>query len=234
MLPTRNTESIWYFNDDQLHNYSPSRKDGVSFEDEMDQRELGILLIRESGISLQLDIEVIATAMIIFQRFYCSESLISHPNVLQVAAGCIFISSKCKGDAPRKLGDIVTVFHYIKTQPKPEILPISDLYWKEKDTLLEMEKKILCAILFDLDIDLPYRWIISFSTALQCSPKIIQFAWNLCSESFCSLIFLKYSSRDIAISCIDIAATTFKIILPNRFDKPWYEIFGITFNTYKK
>lgn len=45
----------------------------------------------------------------------------------RVAAGCIFLASKSVGDAPRKLGDIVTVFYYIQTAPESQVLPISEV-----------------------------------------------------------------------------------------------------------
>lgn len=83
----------WLFTSEQLANLTPSRISGISFEEELEQRSIGISLIRECGISLQLlvkfhiftirginnnkhrEIEVIGVAMVLFHRFYCAKSL---------------------------------------------------------------------------------------------------------------------------------------------------------------
>lgn len=44
----------WLFSEENLLKNTPSRLSGISYDDELQQRSMGVSLIRECGISLQL------------------------------------------------------------------------------------------------------------------------------------------------------------------------------------
>lgn len=54
---------------------SPSRKDGIDVETETTLRIYGAQMIQEAGILLKCPQAVMATGMILLQRFYCKRSL---------------------------------------------------------------------------------------------------------------------------------------------------------------
>ena len=54
---------------------SPSRFDGISEETEMELRNFGTTLIQEGGTLLDLPQVVMATAQVLFHRFFCKKSM---------------------------------------------------------------------------------------------------------------------------------------------------------------
>jgi len=61
------------FQEVELH--SPSRKDGISYEQECVLRVYGAQMVQEAGIHLKCPQVVMATGQILLQRFYCKRSL---------------------------------------------------------------------------------------------------------------------------------------------------------------
>lgn len=53
-----------------------------------------------------------ATGQVLFQRFYYSKSFVRH-NMDTLAMACICLASKIE-EAPRKIRDVVNVFHHIR------------------------------------------------------------------------------------------------------------------------
>jgi hypothetical protein len=64
----------FYLSDEELTD-SPSRKDGISEEQETTLRAYGAQLVQEAGILLRCPQAVMATAQVLLQRFYCKRSL---------------------------------------------------------------------------------------------------------------------------------------------------------------
>ncbi|XP_020916976.1 cyclin-L1 [Exaiptasia diaphana] len=91
---------------------TPSMKDGLDKEVEIDLRIVGCEFIQASGILLKLPQVAMATGQVLFQRFYFSKSFVKHDAEVYAMA-CIFLAAKIE-EAPRRIRDIINVFHYIK------------------------------------------------------------------------------------------------------------------------
>jgi hypothetical protein len=55
---------------------------------------------------------VMATAQVLFQRFYYSKSFVRHAMDI-TAIGCVSLALKIE-ENPRRIRDVINVFHYIK------------------------------------------------------------------------------------------------------------------------
>merc|ERR1712226_159116 len=97
---------------DEKRSPTPSLLDGLDSETETDLRILGCELIQTSGILLKLPQVAMATGQVIFQRFYFSKSFVKH-NMEVLAMACINLASKIE-EAPRRIRDVINVFHHIK------------------------------------------------------------------------------------------------------------------------
>lgn len=53
-----------------------------------------------------------ATGQVLFQRFYYSKSFVRHA-MEPTAMGCVCLASKIE-EAPRRIRDVINVFHHIK------------------------------------------------------------------------------------------------------------------------
>lgn len=91
---------------------TPSSQDGLDHETEKDLRILGCELIQTAGILLRLPQVAMATGQVLFQRFFYSKSFVRH-NMETVAMSCVCLASKIE-EAPRRIRDVINVFHHIK------------------------------------------------------------------------------------------------------------------------
>ena len=91
---------------------SPSAQDGMSNETELDLRSLGCNLIQTAGKLLRLPQVAMATACVLYQRFFYSKSFIRY-NFEHHAMGCLTLATKIE-EAPRRPRDIINVFAHVK------------------------------------------------------------------------------------------------------------------------
>ncbi len=75
----------FYLTAEQLED-SPSRRDGVSADEEMQARVYGCELIQASGMLLRLPQVTMATGQVLLHRFYCKQSLVKRDVKVSVAA----------------------------------------------------------------------------------------------------------------------------------------------------
>ena len=59
-----------------------------------------------------------ATGQVLFQRFYYSKSFVRHP-VDIMAMACVCLASKIE-EAPRRMRDVINVFHHMKQMRRSE------------------------------------------------------------------------------------------------------------------
>ncbi|KAJ3325284.1 hypothetical protein HDU76_013207 [Blyttiomyces sp. JEL0837] len=90
---------------------SPTVKDGIPEHVEIRFRFLGGQLIGQAGILLRLPQTAIATAQILYQRFYYTASFKDYP-VKDIVLGSIFLACKVE-ECTRKLRDIGTVLEVL-------------------------------------------------------------------------------------------------------------------------
>lgn len=91
---------------------TPSRKDGIPESLEMDLRVVGCDYIQSAGLLLKLPQMAMATAQVLFHRFYYAKSFLKYC-MQHMAAACIFTAAKVE-EAPRRLRDVINVFHHLK------------------------------------------------------------------------------------------------------------------------
>lgn len=91
---------------------TPSMADKLLFEDEFDLRLVGCELIQTAGRLLKLSQKAMATGQVLFHRYYYIKSFVRNP-MEYYAMAAIFLSSKIE-ECPRRIRDVMNVFHHIK------------------------------------------------------------------------------------------------------------------------
>lgn len=92
--------------------HTPSSRDGCPHELEVDLRILSCEYIQTAGVLLRLPQVAMATAQVLFQRFFYSKSFVKY-NMLNVAMACLFLAAKIEENC-RRIRDVVNVFHHLK------------------------------------------------------------------------------------------------------------------------
>ncbi|XP_069752974.1 cyclin-L1a isoform X2 [Narcine bancroftii] len=159
---------------------TPSMQDGLDLEVETDLRILGCELIQSAGILLRLPQVAMATAQVLFQRFFFSKSFVKHSFEI-VAMACINLASKIE-EAPRRVRDVINVFHHLrqlrgKRSPTPLILDQN--YINTKNQVIKAERRILKELGFCVHVKHPHKIIFMYLQVLDCerNQTLVQTAW---------------------------------------------------------
>ncbi|XP_064641851.1 cyclin-L1-like [Lineus longissimus] len=207
---------------------TPSMIDGLDAEIEIDLRILGCELIQTAGILLKLPQVAMATGQVLFQRFYYSKSFVKH-DMEVVAMGCINLASKIE-EAPRRMRDVINVFHHVKqVKNRRTIQPLilDQNYISLKNKVIKAERRILKELGFCVHVKHPHKIIVMFLQVLESeqNERLVQTAWNYMNDSFRTDVFVKFQPETIACACIHLAARMLQIPLPNN--PGWYAIFRV-------
>ncbi|KAK2183428.1 hypothetical protein NP493_312g02016 [Ridgeia piscesae] len=208
---------------------TPSMLDGLDSETEMDLRILGCELIQTSGILLKLPQVAMATGQVLFQRFYHAKSFIKHTMEV-VAMACVNLASKIE-EAPRRIRDVINVFHHIKLMRNGKTISpliLDQNYISLKNQVIKGERRILKELGFCVHVKHPHKIIVMFLQVLECerNQPLVQCSWNYMNDSFRTNVFVRYYPETIACACIYLAARRLSIPLPNN--PPWYALFSVT------
>jgi cyclin K len=104
-----------------------------------------------------------------------------------------------------------------------------------KDRLTQFESVVLRSLSFELDLDLPYTYMLNYAHCLRLDEGVTQFAFNILNDSFLLPICLQYKSNEIACASIFLGIVNFIDNLATRLldvkleqikGIHWFEVFG--------
>jgi hypothetical protein len=209
----------------------PSRVDGVDAETEMKLRIFGCELIQEAGILLQLPQVAMATAQVLFHRFFFRRSFKSYDaKMLSMAA--LFCAAKAE-EHPRRSRDIINVFNRIDEIRRGIKIhqPIDftrQKYVDMKNELIRQERHLLKELGFNVFVEHAHKFIVNYLgvLALSNNKELAQLAWNYLNDSLRTIVYVKFPSEVIATAAIYMAARMLQIPLPES--PAWWELFDAT------
>uniref|UniRef100_A0A803MST1 Cyclin-L1-1 n=1 Tax=Chenopodium quinoa TaxID=63459 RepID=A0A803MST1_CHEQI len=207
----------FYLTEEHLTN-SPSRKDAIDEETEITLRVYGCDLIQESGILLRLPQAVMATAQVLFHRFYCKKSF-ARFNVKRVAASCVWLASKLE-ESPRKARQVLIVFHRMECRREN-----SPKYSELKMDLIRTERHLLKEMGFICHVEHPHKFISNYLAVFELKElsELRQDAWNLANDSLRTTLCVRFKSEVVACGVVYAAARRFGVPLPEN--PPWWKVF---------
>ncbi|XP_054712558.1 cyclin-L1-like [Uloborus diversus] len=207
---------------------SPSQLDGLDLDVEVELRILGCELIQISGILLKLPQVAMATGQVLFQRFYYSKSFVRHMMEV-VAMACITLASKIE-EAPRRIRDVVNVFHHIKQVKSGKTIQpliLDQNYINLKNQVIKAERRILKELGFCVHVKHPHKIIVTLLEVLKVkNKKLMQTAWNYMNDSLRTEVFVRHDPETIACSCIYLSARLLQFPLPNK--PAWFLVFNVS------
>ena len=167
--------------DNIVNGKTPSEADGLDEATETSLRATGCELIVNAGSLLKLPQTAMATAQVLYQRYFYAKSFVKHDmEVLSMAA--IWLASKIEED-PRRARDVINVYTRIKqTRDNQEIVPVvvDDAYKRKKDDLVKAERFMLKELGFCVHVNHPHKLIVIFTKQIlgegDDSP-LVQTAW---------------------------------------------------------
>ncbi|KAK3819552.1 MAG: cyclin-like protein [Benniella sp.] len=205
---------------------TPSREDGITEEQEDNMRQLGCHLIQTTGILLKLPQVAMATAQILFQRFFYLASLRKFA-VRDISMGSIFLAAKVE-ECPCRLSDLVNVIDHLtkkfRRRPVDPLILFSQEFYNLKDAVVIAEMQILKKLGFNVHVQLPYAIMVNYLKVLELTehPTIPQRAWGFMNDGLRTSVYICYQPPTIACSVIWLAAREAGVPLPTS--PAWWEV----------
>ncbi|KAF9584637.1 hypothetical protein BGW38_005760 [Lunasporangiospora selenospora] len=206
---------------------TPSREDGLSEEQEDSLRQFGCHLIQTAGILLKLPQVAMATAQILFQRFFYQASLRKFA-VRDIGMGSVFLAAKVE-ECPCRLTDLINVFDHLSKKFRHKALDPLPLFSQEfydlKNAIVVAEMQILKKLGFNVHVQLPYAIMVNYLKVLELTehPTIPQRAWGYLNDGrLRTSVYVCYQPPTIACSVIWLAAREAGVPLPMQ--PAWWEV----------
>merc|ERR1712226_285126 len=209
-------------------NQTPSSNDGLSEDTELQIRSLGCELIQLAGKLLKLPQVAMATGCVLFQRFFYAKSLVRYP-FDHVAMACIGLASKIE-ESPRRVRDIINVFHHIKQIRNGRTIQpmvLDQHYINLKNQIIKAERRVLKELGFCVHVKHPHKIIVMYLKWLELDSyrELLQMSWNFMNDSLRTDVFVRYPPETIAVACIYLSARKLKEPLPKN--PSWFEVLGV-------
>jgi len=204
----------WLFDEDDLQ-HTPSRVDGVSYEQEMYDRAYGIdLIVRVGSVRINVPLLTVATASVLFHRFYMLKSLRKYP-AREVAMACLFLSSKIE-ESLRKIEAVVNYLLRLEDRrqgKEPNVHPSDPKFKKLVQQVLFLEEVVLVTLQFDMTVQHPHPLL---SRALKIHAAALdeaqltalgRCAWQVLSDIYTTPFCICYEPVTLAAAAFLLAWT---------------------------
>ncbi|XP_058975679.1 cyclin-T-like isoform X2 [Musca domestica] len=215
----RDKDSMWYFTAEDLAN-SPSRRYGITPDQELSYRQMTAYLIQDMGQRLQVSQLCINTAIVYMHRFYAFHSF-THFHRNSIAAASLFLAAKVE-EQPRKLEHVIRAANKCLSQPTTST---SDAYYVEQAQDLVFNENVLLQTLgFDVAIDHPHTHVVKTCHLVKACKELAQTSYFLASNSLhLTSMCLQYKPTVVACFCIYLACKWSRWEIPQSTEgKHWF------------
>lgn len=219
----------WYFDKKDLKN-TPSIRDGLDFETERRYRKEGVRFIMSCGTAMSLGHNTIATGAVYFHRFYMFHTFQAFPRYV-TACCCLFLAGKVE-ETPKKCRDIIAMARGMVDDATFQAF--SEDARKAKEEVMTLESILLQTIKFDLEVDHPYNFLVSYAKSLKGEKlklqKMVQMAWNFVNDSLSTTVCLQWEPEIIAVALIHLASKLSKFKVADWIGRQpshlrWWDMF---------
>ncbi|ESK92874.1 cyclin-dependent protein kinase regulator [Moniliophthora roreri MCA 2997] len=217
----------------QIEN-TPSGEDKIPTDLEEDLRAYGAKLIQEAGILLKQKQVAVATAQILYQRFWHVSSM-KQFGIGDIGMGALYLASKLE-ECPIRMRDLVNVYDLIQQQESHtgnsefRYAPMSyfgSTFYDLKDALVVAEMQILKRLGFNVHVVLPYGTLINYLRVLGLTNRedACARAWGYLNDAMQTPVYALYQVPTIVSAAIYLTTRFLKISLPSKPPHCWWELF---------
>lgn len=221
---------------------TPSLEDGIPADLEEDLRSYGCKLIHQAGILLKQKQVAIATAQILFQRFYYVSSM-KQFGIGDVGMGALYLASKLE-ECPLRMRDLINVYDLLlqraahtvastsSSHPPPDFkyAPMSyfgNTFYDLKDALVVSEMQILKRLGFNVHVVLPYGTLVNYMRLLGLTGRedAVSKAWGYLNDALQTPVYALFAVPTIVSAAILLTVRHLGISLPSTPENSWWELF---------
>ncbi|KAL5490227.1 hypothetical protein ACEPAI_5060 [Sanghuangporus weigelae] len=224
-----------------------SREDGIPAELEEDLRAYGCKLIQQAGVLLKQKQVAMATAQILFQRFWYVSSM-KNFGIADVGMGALYLASKLE-ECPVRMRDLINVYDLLlqraahqrkaianSVNDVPAVIPefkytpmsyFAQAFYDLKDALVVAEMQILKRLGFNVLVTLPYGTLVNYLRVLNLINRedVSQKAWGYLNDALQTPVYALYPVPTIVCAAILLATRHLRISLPSQPPNCWWVLF---------
>ncbi|KAF7295317.1 Cyclin-like protein [Mycena indigotica] len=219
---------------------TPSREDGIPQQLEDDLRAYGCKLIHEAGILLKQKQVAVATAQILFQRFWYVSSM-KQFGIGEIGMGSLYLASKLE-ECTLRIRDLINVYDLLLQRSFPtnptqfRYNPMSyfgTTFYELKDAIVVAEMQVLKRLGFNVHVVLPYGTLINYLRVLGLTDddKASTRAWGYLNDALQTPVYALYPVPTIVSAAILLTTRFLQISLPDGwwdlFDAPWEDVWSV-------
>lgn len=173
----------------------------------------------------------LSTAMVFFHKYFLFKKVFSHDYTKYLTCcTCVFLSLKVS-NLIVPLEKLIDTFLFLYFRENYQKLNINEKLISEiSNKVFQIEFEILNAIGFDLNVDLPYKYIYLMkpyfeeSFNAQFYSKYILIVTSFINDSFKLPVCLYYEPLLIFLACVYLVEIYFKIQLKDKAEKKWFQL----------
>nr|XP_055045250.1 cyclin-Q [Misgurnus anguillicaudatus] len=185
--------------------------------------------IMETGVKLGMRSVPMATACVLYHKFFKSASLQVYEPYL-VAMSAIYLAGKVE-EQHLRTRDIINVCHR-HFHPESDPLELDGKFWELRDSIVQCELLILRQLNFQVTFEHPHKYLLHF--LLSVKSLLNRHAWSrtpiaetalaMLKDSYHGSVCFRHKPQHLAITCLYLALQTYGVQLP-RGELEWWQVF---------
>eukprot|EP01012_Entosiphon_sulcatum_P004127 TRINITY_DN11527_c0_g1_i1.p1 TRINITY_DN11527_c0_g1~~TRINITY_DN11527_c0_g1_i1.p1 ORF type:complete len:292 (+),score=49.72 TRINITY_DN11527_c0_g1_i1:27-878(+) len=165
-------------------------------------------LAEKLAIKVPHEHAVTATGLVLLHKFYLRHSFLDPRfNSYIVSAACLVLAGKAEDAFQRKLETVASLLDALLKGIKPPVLPPTQA--AVVTALRETEIKILESINFELWLQHPHDFVVSYAKFSKVSKEQYATAWSICNDLGVSDLCLRFEPQLLAAAALFIAAAAY-------------------------
>ncbi|CAG7734187.1 unnamed protein product [Allacma fusca] len=227
----------------KLEGVNPTKEDSpnllIDYRKGNNDLYLGARFIFECGIKLELQPTTIATAAVLYHRFFCKTSVRTY-DVCTIGATSVFLACKVENEK-RRMRDIINVVQQ-SIERDAELLDMDEKYFAYKNGIVQSELFMMRILEFQVNYTHPHRYLVHYLRELQhwmgyenvCSNTIFRTAWSFLQDFHHNSSVINYKPQELAIAAIQLSLHCFGATVPGdkakAGKKSWKTVFFSDFD----
>ncbi|XP_077984189.1 cyclin-Q-like [Glandiceps talaboti] len=190
-----------------------------------------ISFILEAGIKLHLESVPMATACLIYHRFF-KECNVDIYDPYLVASSAIYLAAKvCEQQI--RLRDIINVCYGTLHKDKPA-LEVDSKYWELRESVVTCELLMLRVLKFQIAFELPHKYLLHYMKSVRdyIDPDvwkdipISSTAWAFLRDSYHSDLCLRVHPQHLAVTVLYFALQCHGVAIPfnDTAKRQWWQV----------
>nr|XP_046253409.1 cyclin-Q [Scatophagus argus] len=184
--------------------------------------------IMETGVKLGMRSVPVATACVLYHRFFERVSVHAYEPYL-VAMSCVYLAGKVEEQHIRTR-DIINVSHRYFNSGSPP-LECDKEFWDLRDSVVQCELLILRQLNFHVSFEHPHKYLLHYLLSVKSlvnrhawsRTPVAETSWALLRDCYHGAMCINHIPQHIAIATLYLALNSYGVELPVG-EKEWWQV----------